>query len=1023
MSIIVDKLINMSSNKSSSNSHFENVLKNNLGIKELLNSVSFKNNEIINENNTEFYTNATDSNQFPQKLLKESSINNLIEFVYLNLNNNDTNHPLFEANLIRALLLFSNLEKANNKIEELIKNNKRQEAIDRLNKNVYKSQLQAVSDIIITNNEIIYIHYIIEWILSFNNKIDKLESNIHSIRNNPGFLKNFIKNFNKSKIVPDEIFNSFYCKNRKNANSCNDSYNESLQLIYNFILNNNCDLDKASEFSTSIGLLNISCMLSCGLPSYNYNTESKLNIDYDLLPIFCRTKELKALKNNDIDFSNTKIIGNNNWIIRLLSFYKTVDNNNSKLKENNEKLPSSLIKIHSLISGNSNNSCNYVKDGIQAHESLLFSLNSIYVLKILENYSKIKIINLYHSLDDSKIINNFINLLNNKNNNNCFKSLIELINYYKRNENDNMSNNRIGRDFMFNLELDIIKIYMFKDTCTNNKLNKFEDLFSSFCKTFNDMLYYMSNISNEPTFKNQNKAYINNIYNSSKSSVSNNYYNTICLNEIKYYYNRNFFIINLLSYNFFSDILNYIYSELDYRHKFVKNNNNNKSRFSSIYPIKNHNKNSYIYFKVDDDVDMLSNNSYINKTIKDLQIYEDNIDNIFSLYDSVNLNYFNCLKLLSNFTNCSQIKLNKSIEDVFNNNNQIIKNINPEDLIYILSYCLKPSNIESSLITLVDQIQNIHYNNFSNEIKENFSEKINENLRLKLANNISTIFSDNYKQDNDNNYKYTDYKENAISLDKSLIRSIKDISLEDKDVFDKIKSILNSLNNINSINDKLVNQKEQLKIIIKKCVYYLINNKNLEVSLFLNTYSNITSMYNSDIPLLNNNKEFEINLMNESAFTNNLSDEFIHYYKTILCYFEENAKSSAYSSLEYYDNYVLYYLLLLIKLIQNSFESFRMLKNIDFDNIQNENNIIANCIKYNIENFKLTYRAIILFVNDANIQSYSKEFLGENNSKFNENYKYVVDELNNVLSNWAYHLILWSGWIYKTFLNTKYFTE
>ena len=100
-----------------------------------------------------------------------------------------------------------------------------------------------------------------------------------------------------------------------------------------------------------------------------------------------------------------------------------------------------------------------------------------------------------------------------------------------------------------------------------------------------------------------------------------------------------------------------------------------------------------------------------------------------------------------------------------------------------------------------------------------------------------------------------------------------------------------------------------------------------------------------------------------------------------------------------------------------------MLKNIDFDNIQNENNIIANCIKYNIENFKLTYRAIILFVNDANIQSYSKEFLGENNSKFNENYKYVVDELNNVLSNWAYHLILWSGWIYKTFLNTKYFTE
>ena len=58
--------------------------------------------------------------------------------------------------------------------------------------------------------------------------------------------------------------------------------------------------------------------------------------------------------------------------------------------------------------------------------------------------------------------------------------------------------------------------------------------------------------------------------------------------------------------------------------------------------------------------------------------------------------------------------------------------------------------------------------------------------------------------------------------------------------------------------------------------------------------------------------------------------------------------------------------------MQNAFESFKFLKDIDADTLNKniDSNNISNIIKCIIKNFKLAFRAILLFINDDFIQKY-----------------------------------------------------
>ena len=448
--------------------------------------------------------------KLPQLHLNEKTfLENYIPIVMKQTKDNNAINKLLEHNSIKLLLLYDFLKKAEEKIKQVSK--ERDIITNRLNSE-YKSNLQAVYDVILISDELIITHYLIEWLCQIN-KI--------SLSEKVSIEKKFnYSNCKTDVLIPDVLNGHNHSKSSIDKQLTTD-YNAHLSTINYHIIQG--DLKSAQEYCYKNNLHNIDISLSNSLPRHNFEFAPELKLEhYDLLPLFCRTKELsEALMNK----TNKNPIGNPNWQLSLFSNW-----NFAKSKEN-----PIIRKFRALLSG----SLFEIVDN--PHEELLFTLNSFYYSKILSHYNTLTILNYEWSpLFDT----NYRNLNRDSN----FDSLKNIINKIMYNTKKNMAT-----DILLNVELYVISMFISESSSEfyslfTNKLNHMKDiLVSEELRVY--LNTYYDNITNQE-IKNHN----------SHNKIGNDRLKNEKIDLMFLIYSRTFFLSTVISYNMFSSKIEKLYN-------------------------------------------------------------------------------------------------------------------------------------------------------------------------------------------------------------------------------------------------------------------------------------------------------------------------------------------------------------------------------------------------------------------------------------------------------------------------------
>ena len=236
-------------------------------------------------------------------------------------------NKFFNFIAIQHQLLYLHLLKAKEKIQQTTQ--MRYKALERLTNNRYKSQFQAIMDIIVSNEDLIISHYIIKWL----NEINSIKFNNKAFKNEKSFTY-LSSSTEQNNFIPDFYHGHKNPSIKQDYNTMNKSeYDSHLKKISNLLLQGN--ILEAQRLSASINLLNVNIFLKSCVPRHNTKLESKLDIDYDLIPFFAMSEETNKLDREVSDF------GNSNWDLII----------NSKLRYISKIENESMQIILSLLSG------------------------------------------------------------------------------------------------------------------------------------------------------------------------------------------------------------------------------------------------------------------------------------------------------------------------------------------------------------------------------------------------------------------------------------------------------------------------------------------------------------------------------------------------------------------------------------------------------------------------------------------------------------------------------------------------
>lgn len=306
----------------------------------------------------------------------------------------------------------------------------------------------------------------------------------------------------------------------------------------------------------------------------------------------------------------------------------------------------------------------------------------------------------------------------------------------------------------------------------------------------------------------------------------------------------------------------------------------------------------------------------------------------------------------------------------------------PKDVLFICSFYLNQKNLQNTILKLSDL-----YESFPDSEKISVFKSFNQEITLKLPclqENIRLFLAEKRKfsYGNDGN----NMNGSRILLEESLKRTEVDISNEDRFNFEKISNIL--LNQFS-------NNNEMLLILVKILIKYLSLNKNIEVEQYL----------------INFDTHIDYSLINKSFSNICIS------YKNQVIYYDYSQKLAFYNKLyknfklpeQLNDENVHYILFLLIQTLQSSFFLYSEIQN---EILNNPNQVLDNT-KHNtlVGFFKLSFHLMHLLTNDSNFFKFLNFKLGEE----------VLQNLSLVFGEWTYHLLKWSGNLYR--LKEKSFVD
>ena len=348
----------------------------------------------------------------PQLFLKDEEFLNMKEKQVIGLDQNQSPIQLTDYYVKRLSVLFSFLRKADEKIEEVQKE-------EREFSELYTSKLQAVHDVVKNSDELIFGVYLLEWLFEIN-KIKYNNTKYHSSTIKINSLKGFFNDILHSnpQTTPDQ-----------------KSYVSAISELKVLLFQGK--LQEAQEQAEKIGLNNVSKNIGNQLPFHDNSFDNQFKGDYSLLPLFCRTNQLKKYQALKIENQNYVRIGNFMWDKVIEDKWNLVSNSADYLKP-----------LNALISG-------YPYQSDDRHENFLFNLNSLINCKILEKCHKLNYEEIHFCNESNEFFLNKPNFLN---------SLFDLINHLKKEETS-----KNDQDIFFLIELNLISMHLLKLTETTKK--------------------------------------------------------------------------------------------------------------------------------------------------------------------------------------------------------------------------------------------------------------------------------------------------------------------------------------------------------------------------------------------------------------------------------------------------------------------------------------------------------------------------------------------------------------------------
>lgn len=442
----------------------------------------------------------------------------------------------------RIVTLFKYLIEADRTIEQLAK---KEVLVQNRLKGEYMSQLQAVNDVVVSNKDLIYSNYILRWLFDLN-EIQNGNKNLKSCEN--GFF-----NYMNGKVdgrgyyVPD-MLHGHILKEGVYGNSTNvsvaeplniskesDEYNKKLEEILKLMMIGS--LDEAQDRSLKSGMFNINHILGAGLPQHNFELEDKLDIEFDLLPLFCRTTELRDFRNGKL---NKTILGNSKWVQKTQSEFQFAGKDTTS---------NNLKQIRSLISGSyTTNLKGY--NSIEKLCDLMYLINSFTVSTVTANYNKINVC-------DSNYVPSVASSSSFFKDKPFMENLFSVISFMKSKENTSKT-----KDHVFLTELTIIQLFLLSSRITSSdqtNIKQYIEYYSNLCEL-------LRNTNTSPEFASE----LENLYQILFSKLGNSQIQNRLLKEkqisqIRYYYGKTFSLALILLYYKSTKVLDLYFNSISKR--------------------------------------------------------------------------------------------------------------------------------------------------------------------------------------------------------------------------------------------------------------------------------------------------------------------------------------------------------------------------------------------------------------------------------------------------------------------------
>lgn len=437
-----------------------------------------------------------------------------------------SNFKLMDFYQYRVVTLFKYLIEAERAIELQAKRGNVVQ--DRL-KGEYLSQLQAVNDIVVTNKDLIYSNYILKWLFDLN-EIYLGNKNMKNCEN--GFFSFFNgKTDSKGFYVPDMLHghtlkegvfgtsNQTSAPDPLNISKETDEYNKKLEEVLRLIMIGS--VEEAQDRSLKSGMFNINHILGSGLPQHDFQLDEKLDIEFDLLPLFCKTTEIRDLREGKL---SKNVIGNSKWTQKMQSEFQFA---------NKDSATNNLKQIRSLISGSyPSNLKGYTN--IEQLCDLMYLINSFSVSTITTNYSKLNICDLNY-ISSNKSGSSAV--LKEKP---FMENLFSVINYIKSKENTKKL-----KDHVFIIELTIIQLFLLNSRISSSdqtNMKQYIEYYTNLC----DLL---KNTHNSPEFASELENMYQILFSKlGNSQIQNKQLKELQINYIRYYYDKVFSLSLIILY-------------------------------------------------------------------------------------------------------------------------------------------------------------------------------------------------------------------------------------------------------------------------------------------------------------------------------------------------------------------------------------------------------------------------------------------------------------------------------------------